>query len=290
MAFSAQATRAPMRSLSSEEGRRKLVRKGLLSIALLYVGILLLAPIAGILWVVVGEGFSAISVTFAQPDVRHAFYLTGIVTLITVAVTTPMGVLVAWVITRHRFVGRRFMNAMVDLPLAVSPVIVGLMAFTLFGLGGWFEPFFASRGIQVLFALPSMILVTIFISIPFVIREVAPVLEEIGTNEEEAAGTLGASPIQTFLRVTLPNIKWGLLYGVALSTARSLGEIGAVLIVSGSIQGQTETATLYIFRALEERQDTSAFIVALTLAVVSIVLLIGIETARRLQLKRKERT
>jgi sulfate transport system permease protein len=279
-----------MRSLSNEEDRRKLVRGGLISVALLYVGVLLLAPIAGILWAVVSEGFSEISATFALPDVRHAFLLTGIITLATVLVTTPMGILVAWVITRHRFFGRRFLNAMVDLPLAVSPVIVGLMAFTLFGLGGWFEPFFASRGIQVLFALPSMILVTIFISIPFVIREVAPVLEEIGTNEEEAAATLGASPFQSFFRVTLPNIRWGLLYGIALATARSLGEIGAVLIVSGMIQGQTETATLYIFRALEERQETSAFIVALTLAVISIVLLIGIETARRIQLKRKERT
>jgi sulfate/thiosulfate transport system permease protein len=281
---------APRVRMLSEDRRRRLVRGSLLATALLYVGVLLLAPIAGIFWAVAGEGVSKIVETFQLPDVRHAFLLTGIITLITVVVTTPMGVLVAWVIVRHRFPGRRFLNAMVDLPLAVSPVIVGLMAFTLFGIGGWFEPFFAARGIQILFALPSMILVTSFICIPFVIREVVPLLEEIGTNEEEAAATLGASPIQSFFKVTLPNIRWGVFYGAALSTARSLGEIGAVLIVSGMIQGQTETATLYIFRALEERQEASAFIVALTLALISIVLLIGIETFRRLQAKRKERS
>jgi sulfate transport system permease protein len=151
----------------------------------------------------------------------------------------------------------------------------------LFGRGGWFEPFLAARGIQVIFALPSMVLVTMFVCIPFVIRSVAPVLEEIGTNEEEAATTLGASPVQSFLRVTLPNIRWGLAYGVALSTARSLGEIGAVLIVSGAIQGQTETATLYVLRALEERQEASGYVVALTLAAVSIGILMTIELMRR---------
>jgi sulfate transport system permease protein len=193
------------------------------------------------------------------------------------------GVIVALVLARDSFPGKRLVSAIVDLPLAVSPVIVGLMAVLLFGRGGWFEPFFAERGIQVIFALPSMVIVTVFICIPFVIREVAPVLQEIGTDEEEAAKTLGASSWQTFWRITLPNIRWALLYGVALTTARALGEIGAVLIVSGSIQGQTETATLYIFRAIEERQDASAFVVALSLAAVSILLLVAIETFKQKQ-------
>ncbi len=174
---------------------------------------------------------------------------------------------------------------MVDLPLAVSPVIVGLMAVLLFGRGGWFEPYFAARGIQIIFALPSMIIVTIFICIPFVIREVAPVLEELGTEEEDAARTLGASSLQTFFRVTLPNMRWGLLYGVALSAARAMGEIGAVLIVSGAIQGQTETATLYVLRALEERQDQAGYLVALTLAGISVVLLAAIEVFKRKRVK-----
>jgi len=152
-----------------------------------------------------------------------------------------------------------------------------LMAVLLFGAGGWFEAFFAARGIQIIFALPAMILVTIFISIPFVIREVLPVLRELGMEEEQAAWTLGASKLQTFLRVTLPNIRWGLLYGIALSAARAIGEIGAVLIVSGLLQGQTETATIYILRSFEQYQDQQGYIVALLLAAFSIVLLLGIE-------------
>jgi sulfate transport system permease protein len=180
------------------------------------------------------------------------------------------------------------MSAFVDLPLAVSPVIVGLMAVVLFGLGGWFEPWFTARGIHILFAVPSMVLVTIFICIPFVIREVVPVLHELGTAEEEAARTLGASSFQTFFRVTLKNIRWGLLYGVALSTARAIGEIGAVLIVSGAITGQTETATLYILREFDQFRDANGYIVALSLALVSIVLLVAIETFKRRQEKVRE--
>jgi len=155
------------------------------------------------------------------------------------------------------------------------------MAVLLFGRGGLFAPFFSARGIQIMFALPAMILVTIFISIPFVIREVVPVLQELGMEEEQAAWTLGASRLQTFFTVTLRNIRWGLLYGIALSAARSIGEVGAVLIVSGAIQGRTETATLYILRAFDQYQDQQAYIVALTLAAFSIVLLIGIELFKR---------
>ena len=253
----------------------------MLSVALLYVAVLLLAPLGGIVYYALKEGLGAIGETFRAPDVRHAIYLTAIIMVVTVAVTTVFGIVVALVLARDRFVGKRLVSALVDLPLAVSPVIVGLMAVLLFGRGGWFEPFFAARGIQVIFALPSMILVTIFISIPFVIREVVPVLEELGMEEEQAAWTLGASRLQTFRRVTLPNIRWGLLYGIALSAARSIGEVGAVLIVSGSLQGQTETATLYILRAFDQYQEQQAYIVALTLATFSIVMLIGIETLKR---------
>jgi len=265
--------------------RGKLIRAGLLAAALGYVAFLLLAPLIGIVWIALKGGLHIVSDTFSQPDVRHAFFLTGIITVVTVVVTAIFGVAVALVLARDSFRGKRLMSAVVDLPFAVSPVIVGLSAVILFGRGGWFEAFFAARGIQIIFALPSMALVTIFISIPFVIREVVPVLEELGTEEEDAARTLGASPLQSFFRVTLPNTRWALLYGVALSTARSLGEIGAVLIVSGAIQGQTETATLYILRALEERQDTSGYLVALTLAAASVVVLLGIEVFKRRQAK-----
>jgi sulfate transport system permease protein len=263
--------------------RRRLVHGGFIAIAVLYVGILVIAPLVGIAWAVVQAGWDTISATLRQPDVLHAFFLTGLITIVTVVVTSVFGVIVALVITRDRFPGRALMSAFVDLPLAVSPVIVGLMAVLLFGRGGWFEPWFSARGIQVLFALPSMVLVTIFICIPFVIREVVPVLKELGVTEEEAARTLGASSIQTFFRVTLKNIRWGLLYGIALSTARSIGEIGAVLIVSGAITGQTETATLYVLRAFDQFQDAQGYIVAMVLALASVVLLVLIETFKRRQ-------
>jgi sulfate/thiosulfate transport system permease protein len=277
--------RVAARAHNSDARRGRLVRGVMLSAALVYVVVLLLAPLAGILYYALRGGISAIGETFSQPDVRHAFLLTGIIMITTVVVTSVLGVIVALVLVRDRFPGTRFVSALVDLPLAVSPIIVGLMAVLLFGTGGWFESFFAARGIRIIFALPSMILVTIFISIPFVIREVVPVLRELGTDEEQAAWTLGASRMQTFFRVTLPNIRWGLLYGIALSAARSIGEVGAVLVVSGLLQGQTETATLYILRAFDQYQVQQGYIVALTLALFSIVLLIGIETFRRRRMR-----
>ena len=203
--------------------RRRVVRGVLLSLALIYVGILLVAPTVGILWTVLQDGTQMIFDTFALQDVQNAFKLTATITVITVVVTAFFGVITAWVLARDNFPGRSILNAFVDLPMAVSPVIVGLMAVLLFGRGGWFEPFFAAQGIQIIFAVPSMVIVTIFISIPFVIREVTPVLQEIGTDEEEAAKTLGASSLQSFFRVTLPNIKWALCYGIALVGGPSPG-------------------------------------------------------------------
>jgi sulfate transport system permease protein len=261
--------------------RRRWARGSLLAAALLYLSALLILPLLGIIWTALSPGWSVVKETFTQADVLHALMLTAVITVITVIVTAVFGVIVAWVLVRQPFRGSGILNALVDLPFALSPVTVGLACVLLFGRGGWFEWFFSARGIQVIFALPSMVLVTIFISIPFVIRGVQPVLLEIGTEEEDAARTLGASVWRSFRRVTIPNIRWGLLYGVALSAARAIGEIGAVLVVSGLIQGKTETATLYIFRAVEERQTASGYVVALTLAAVSILLLIGIESFKR---------
>jgi sulfate transport system permease protein len=269
------------RSRLSAATRRRLVHGTFTFLAIAYVAVLVLAPLAGIAWAGLEAGWSTVRETLAAAEVGHAFVLTGAITLITVVVTAVFGVVVALVLTRDRFPGKRVLSALVDLPLAVSPVIVGLMCVLLFGLGGWFEPWFAARGIRIIFAVPSMVLVTIFICIPFVVREVAPVLQELGTSEEEAARTLGASSLQTFFRVTLKNIRWGLLYGIALSTARALGEIGAVLIVSGQITGQTETATLVVLRYFEQYKDANGYVVALTLALISIVLLAGIEIFKR---------
>jgi sulfate/thiosulfate transport system permease protein len=282
------STIAPRTPRLAGSARRRLVHGGFTAIALVYVGALVIAPLVGIAFAAFKGGWSVIVDTLRQPDVLHAYFLTGVITLITVIVTTVFGVIVALVITRDRFPGRALMSALVDLPIAVSPVIVGLMAVLLFGTGGWFEPWFSAHGIRILFAVPSMVLVTIFICIPFVIREVVPVLHELGVSEEEAARTLGASSLQTFFRVTLKNIRWALAYGIALSTARAIGEIGAVLIVSGSITGQTETATLYILRAFDQFQDTQGYIVAITLALASIVLLVAIEAFKRRQEKVRE--
>ena len=271
-------------------GRQRLFRIGIVGACIAYVSVLLLLPLVGIIFTALKPGLGTLMDTLTLPEVRHSFYLTGVITVITVLVTTVFGVITAWVLVRQRFVGQSFLNALVDLPFALSPVTVGLAAVLLFGLGGWLESFFQARGIQVIFALPSMVLVTIFICIPFTVRELVPVLEEVGVQEEDAARTLGASVWRTFFRVTIPNIRWGLLYGIALTVARSIGEIGAVLIVSGLIKGQTETATLYIFTAIEERQDAQAYIVALTLATISVVLLVVIEAVRRRIEGRKTRT
>jgi sulfate/thiosulfate transport system permease protein len=270
--------------------KRRRGRRALIALALAWVALLLLLPLVAIFWTVVRAGLSSVTHTLTQPDVLHAFQLTAIITVITVLVTGVFGVIVAWVLVRQRFHGRSLLNAIVDIPFALSPVTVGLAAVVLFGPGGWFQPFFAARGIHVIYALPAMILVTIFICIPFTIREVVPVLEEIGLDEEDASRTLGASVWHTFFKVTLPNIRWALAYGIALTTARAIGEIGAVLIVSGLIQGKTETATLFIYRAYEERQTAEAYVVALVLAAVSVGLLIVIEVLRHRQEKERTRT
>lgn len=261
--------------------RRRMVRTLIVGACLAHVTILLLLPLIGIVWTALEPGLSIVTETFSMADVQHAFVLTAQITVITLLVTTVFGLIVSWVLVRQRFVGRNFLNAMVDLPFALSPVTVGLACVLLFGTGGWFYDFTSARGIDVIFAVPSMVLVTIFICIPFTIRELVPVLEEIGLDEEDASRTLGASLWQTFFRVTLPNIRWALGYGIALTTARSIGEIGAVLIVSGLIKGMTETATIFIYTAIEERQTANAYVVALALALVSIVLLVVIEGLRR---------
>jgi sulfate/thiosulfate transport system permease protein len=282
------AVAGPRAPRLSSSARRKLVHGGFTALALVYVAILVLAPLGGIVWQALKPGWSLVRATLTSPDVIHAYKLTAIITVITLVITTVFGIVVALVVARDRFPGRSIVSAMVDLPIAVSPVIVGVMAVLLFGRGGWFTSFFDARGIRILYAVPSMAIVTIFICIPFVIREVVPVLHELGTAEEEAARTLGASSFQTFFRVTLKNIRWALAYGIALSTARSIGEIGAVAIVSGGITGQTETATLYILRQFDQYGDAQGYIVAVTLALVSIVLLIAIETFKRRQQKVRE--
>jgi sulfate transport system permease protein len=248
-----------------------------------YVAILLLAPIGAIAWSALREGPSAFLRALAGSGGGFALLLSIALAAVAVVVNTIFGVVIAWVLTRDSFRGRSLANAAVDMPFAISPVIVGFALILLFGPQGWFGGLVRALHIKVVFALPGMALATIFVSLPFVIREVGLVLAESGHDQEEAAYTLGATRLGAFFRITLPNIRWGLLYGILLTTARCLGEFGAVLVVSGGLAQVTETGTLFVFRSLEDRRDLGAYAMALALAGLSILLIAGMEILKRRQ-------
>ena len=244
-------------------------------IALGYLLLVLLGPLAMIFWRSFDEGLGPLWTSLSDPNTVHAFTLTLIVAAIAVPLNTIFGVVCALAIVRRRFPGAGLVNAIVDLPLAVSPVVVGLSLFLLYGRTGWFGHWFQAHGIQILFAPPSMVIATVFVSLPFVAREVVPTLRELGTEQEQAARTLGANGWTTFWRITLPSIRWAVIYGVVLTTARCLGEYGAVAVVSGRVEGQTETATLRVQDAYENFDLAGAYGISLVLAVLSVVVLIA---------------
>lgn len=255
--------------------------KSLIGIVVAYLAILILVPLAAMVQGAFSKGAEALLKALSDPNVLHAFMLSLQLAVAAVAVNAFFGTIVAWVLVRQNFRSKSFFNALIDLPFVVSPVITGYMIILLFGRRGWFAPFVEFTDLKIAFAVPGMLLVTIFVSLPFVIREVMPVLREIGAESEAAAHTLGASGWRTFWRVTMPSIRWGLLYGISLTLARALGEFGGVLVAGGAVSGKTETATLFIFRALDERQYIAAYGVALILAMVSFTVLIGMELLRR---------
>jgi sulfate transport system permease protein len=258
----------------------RLVRYGLRFTALGYLALLLLIPVGMVFWRTFEHGFAPVWHAVSTSEARHAFWLTILIALIAVPANTVFGVLTAIAIVRHRFPGKGIVNALVDLPLALSPVVVGLSLFLLYGRTGWFGPWLDAHGITVLFALPSMVLATIFISLPFVVREVVPVLREIGTEQEQAAATLGASGLQTFRRITLPAIRYGVAYGIVLTTARALGEFGAVSVVSGRLAGKTETATLYVQNQYEGFDIAGAYAASVVLAALAIATLLAMTLFR----------
>jgi sulfate transport system permease protein len=260
--------------------RLGLQKLGLRLIAVGYLAVILVGPLAIVFWRTFESGFGAAWDALTTPETIHALELTLIIAAIAVPVNTVFGIVCAIAIVRRKFRGKGLLNAFIDLPLALSPVVVGLSLFLLYGREGWFGGWFADHGIQVLFALPVMVIATIFVSVPFVAREVVPTLREIGDEQEQAARTLGAGGWQTFWRITLPSIRWAVIYGVILTTARCLGEYGAVAVVSGRIQGKTETATLRVQERYESFDLAGAYAISIVLALMAILVLVAMTVIR----------
>ena len=250
-------------------------RLALRSGALGYLGLLIALPVGMVFYRAFEHGLAAAWESLTTPEAMHAFYLTCVMVAVAVPLNTVFGVITALVIVRQRFRGRSVLNALIDLPFAVSPVVIGLSLLLVYGRTGWLGDWLAEHGIKVIFSPVGMILATMFVSLPFVVREVIPVLREIGTEQEQAAETLGAAPWQTFWRVTLPAIRWGVAYGVVLTTARVLGEFGAVSVVSGKLSGQTETLPLRVEERFQAFDLTGAYAAAMVLALMALATLLA---------------
>jgi sulfate transport system permease protein len=253
------------------------------TIALAYLGVLVVLPVVVILWRSFGEGIGAFVASVTTPAAISAFNLSVLIVAIVVPVNVVFGITVALALVRGRFPGRGALQAVVDLPFAVSPVVVGVALILLWGAGGWFGGV-ESLGFRVIFGLPGMVLATIFVTLPFVVREVEPVLREIGSEQEEAAATLGASRLQTFFRITLPAIRWGVAYGVVLTVARALGEFGALIVVAGGVSGESQTLTLLVHARYIDDHNTfgaySAATVLMGLALIALFLMTVLNSKR----------
>jgi sulfate/thiosulfate transport system permease protein len=265
-----------VRERAARSGRReRAARYGLRAVALAYLTVLLVVPLGLVFRRTFEDGFGTAWESLQDPSVLHAFKVTLVVAAWTVVLNTIFGVGAALLLTRKDFRGKRIFNALIDLPLAVSPVVVGLALILVYGkfstLGGWLD----DQGIQVIFALPGMVMATVFVSLPLVVREVAPVLEEIGTDQEQAAWTLGANRVQTFKRITLPAIRWALAYGMVLTLARALGEYGAVAVVSGRVIDRTQTVTLVVEERFQGFDQQTAYAAASALALIAVVILLA---------------
>jgi sulfate transport system permease protein len=243
-------------------------RWSLRGLGLGYLLVLLLAPVGMIFYRTFEHGLAAPLEAITTSNATHALELTLLMVAIAVPLNTIFGVGCAILLVRHRWRGNVLIDSVINLPFAVSPVVIGLSLFLLYGLGGWFAGV-SETGLKILFAVPGMVLASVFVSVPFVVRETVPVLQEIGTEQEQAASTLGANAWQTFWRVTLPAIRWGVAYGVVISTARVLGEFGAVSIVSGKISGQTETLPIFVSKQFEQFQYPAAYAASVLLAILA---------------------
>ncbi len=266
------ATPTPLLLSGATQG---LARLALRTIVLSYLLLLLALPVLTVFWRTFEHGLGPVLEALGRPAFQSAFWLTLQITLIAVPINTAFGIIAALALVRRRFPGRSLLNALIDLPFAVSPVVIGLALLLVYGKNGWLGGFLDDIGVPVIFAVPGMILATLFVSLPFVVREVMPVLREIGTDQEQAAHTLGASTWTTFWRVTLPAIRWGVIYGVILTTARSLGEFGAVAIVSGKISGKTETLTTHVEERFHAFDLVGAYTASIVLALMALSVLLG---------------
>lgn len=255
------------------------LQRGIATAVVVYLGVVLVVPLVALAWTVLGR-LGDVAEGLSQPDALHALWMSAVVATIAVVVNGVLGVVGGMVLARQRFFGRGLLDPLVDLPLALSPVMIGLAYIVLVGRGGWLAPVLQALDVKVLFAFPGLVIGTLFVTLPFTVREVALVLDELGDSEEQAAATLGATPWQTFWRVTLPNLRGALEVGLTLTLARSLGEFGAVLVLGGAISRKTQTATTFIHIAMEERQQAAAYGMAALLAAASIALLAFLRSRR----------
>jgi sulfate transport system permease protein len=271
----------PVPAASRTAGRSALGRRLLTGAVLAWFSILILVPTLALVRQVLQGGLAPFFSALGRPEVQRAFAMSLGITALATVVNTVFGVALALVLTRQRFWGRALVDGVVDLPFAISPIVAGLMLIVLYGPEGWLGRWLEPHGVRVVYAVPGMILATMFVTVPFVVRELVPVLRELGEEYEQAAHTLGAGRWRTFWSVTLPSIRWGVAYGVTLTVARSLGEFGAVLVVSGNVIGHTQTATLYIEEGVESFHPEGAYAASLVLAAVSFALLLGMDFIRK---------
>ncbi|MCE9672872.1 sulfate ABC transporter permease subunit CysW [Myxococcus stipitatus] len=255
-------------------GGSAVIRWTLIAVALLFLGVFLFVPLVAVFGFAFQKGHEAYLAAITHPEARSAILLTLTAAAVAVPLNLVFGVAAAWLLSRFRFRGRALLLTLIDLPFSVSPVIAGLIFVLLFGRQGWLGPWLAQRDWHVIFAVPGIVLATVFITLPFVAREVLPVMQAQGSDEEEAALTLGAGGWRTFLRVTLPKVKWGVLYGVILCNARAMGEFGAVSVVSGHVRGVTTTLPLHAEILYNEYDFTGAFAVASLLTLLALVTLV----------------
>jgi sulfate transport system permease protein len=261
----------------------------LIGIAIAYLFLVQYIPAINVFFEAFKKGSGPFLSNLAKPEFIHAAWLTLLLAAISIPVNAVFGLCAAWAIARHKFPGRAIVLSIIDLPFSISPVVAGLMIVLLYGRQGWFGPWLQAHNIQIIFAFPGMVMATAFVSMPFVAREVIPILEEFGKDQEEAARTLGANDWQTFWRVTLPSIRWGLLYGLILTNARAMGEFGAVSVVSGNIANTTQSLPLFVEDAYKQYETEAAFSAAVLLAFLAVITLILKEILeRKTQIKEVE--